>query len=135
MGLEASAGAWAVCTLSVAVFVAGFPFSGITWRAALVIAVAREAMAMIADKTIPDAAKEEWLQQASFRLFMQFGAILLVTLVLLTASGLVLWLGEWLGIAPLETSLNLLSRWQVILGGSVLFIVAFWLGGWRKGRR
>jgi len=100
-----------------------------------VISVARQAMTMIADKSIPDAAKEEWLQQASFRLLVQFGAILLATFVLLALSGSVLWLGAWTGAAPIETSLELLSRWQVILGSSALFIAAFWLGAWRRGRR
>jgi len=135
MGLDAGVSVWVVCALSIAVVVAGFPLSGITRRAGAVISVARQAMTMIADKSIPDAAKEEWLQQASFRLLVQFGAILLATFVLLALSGSVLWLGAWTGAAPIETSLELLSRWQVILGSSALFIAAFWLGAWRRGRR
>ena len=134
MGLEASAGVWVVCALSVVAFIVAFQVSGIVARARGVLAVARQAMAVMADKSIDDAEKEAWMQHSSLRLFGQFAWIAAATLGVLAAAGMVLWLGDLAGFAPLGASVDFLSRWQVILGTSVVFIVAFWLGDPRSRR-
>ena len=125
--MTSDAGVLVVGLAAIAAFVGAFHFSGLVARSLAVVTVARETMAVIADKTLDDAEKEPLVQRAALRLFGHFGLITLAAIVLLAVPGLVMWGGDLIGLAPFIAVTRFLLSWEVIVGATVLIVAAVWL--------
>ena len=121
------AGVLVVGLVAIAAFVAVFHVSGLVARALAALTVAREAMAVIADKTLDDEEKEPLVQRAALRLFGKFGLITLTAIVVFAVPGLVMWGGDLIGLAPFATVSDFLLSWEVIIGATLTILTAVWL--------
>ena len=121
------AGVLVVGLVAIAAFVAVFHVSGLVARALAALTVAREAMAVIADKTLDDEEKEPLVQRAALRLFGQFGLITLTAIVVLAVPGVAMWGGDLIGLAPFAAVSDFLLSWEVIIGATVAILAAVWL--------
>ena len=121
------AGVLIVGLAAISAFVAAFHLSGLVARARAALTVARDATAVIASKTLDDEEKEPLVQRAALRLFGQFGVMALTALAVLVAPGVVMWGGDLIGLAPFEAVSDFLLSWEVIVGASLVTLVALWL--------
>ncbi len=121
------AGVVVVGLVAIAAFVAVFHVSGLVARALAALTVAREAMAVIADKTLDDEEKEPLVQRAALRLFGKLGLITLTAIVVFAVPGLVMWGGDLIGLAPFATVSGFLLSWEVIIGATLTILTAVWL--------
>ena len=121
------AGVLVVGLAAIAAFVAVFHVSGLVARALAALTVARETMAVIADKTLDDEEKEPLVQQAALRLFGQFGLITLTGIVVLAVPGVVMWGGDLIGLAPFAAVSDFLLSWEVIIAATMAILAVVWL--------
>jgi hypothetical protein len=121
------AGVLVVGLAAIAAFAAVFHVSGLVARALAALAVARETMAVIGDKTLDDEDKEPLVRRAALRLFGQFGLMTLAAIVVLAVPGAVVWGGDLIGLAPFAAVSDFLLSWEVIVGATVAILAAVWL--------
>lgn len=116
-----------VSLAATAAFAAALSFSGLAaqWRNA--VAVARRALAALADKALDEAAKERQARQAALRLLGQAALFILSAGLTLAAPGAVLWLGDRAGLSPFSASLACLLSAEFLLGGAAMAALALWL--------
>ena len=116
-----------VSLAATAAFAAALSFSGLAsqWRNA--VAVARHALAALADKALDEAAKERQARQAALRLLGQAALFILSAGLTLAAPGAVLWLGDRAGLSPFSASLACLLSAEFLLGGAAMAALALWL--------
>lgn len=122
-----------VSLAATAAFAAALSLSGLAsqWRNA--VAVARHALAALADKALDEAAKERQARQAALRLLGQAALFILSAGLTLAAPGAVLWLGDRAGLSPFSASLACLLSAEFLLGGAAMAALALWL--LRRARR
>ena len=120
-------GVLAIGLAAIAAFVAAFYWSGLVARASAAVGVAQDAMTVIGDKTLEDEEKQPLVQAAALRLFGHFGLITLTAFLVLLAPGLVIWLADMAGVAPLSAVTDFLLSWQVILISTVVIGAGFWI--------
>jgi len=125
-------GVIAVGVGAILAFAGAFHVSGLVARARIVMATANEAMAVMADKSLDDDAKEARAQAASIKLFGHAGIIFVLGALVLAAPAAAMWLGGVVGLADFDSSLAFLMRWDVIVVASFVFIALIWLAGRRK---
>lgn len=116
-----------VSLAATAAFAAALSFSGLAsqWRNA--VAVARHALAALADKALDEDAKERQARQAALRLLGQAALFILSAGLTLAAPGAVLWLGDRAGLSPFSASLACLLSAEFLLGGAAMAALALWL--------
>ncbi|MEO3428951.1 hypothetical protein AAFN88_08860 [Pelagibius sp. CAU 1746] len=117
----------AVALASICIFVAAFWLLGIPSRAAAALAVTRGAFATMRDTALDEEAREKEVQRASLKLLRLFFSILGRSLLALIASLLPIWIADALGLAPRDTILLFLARWDVILAVSLALLAAYLL--------
>jgi len=123
-----NAGILVVGLASMAAFVAAFRVSRLVTQARAVVTVASQAMAVIAEKTLNDEEKQRLVQRAALHLFGQFFLITLTAILMLAVPGVIIWVGDLIGLAPFAAVTDLLLSWQIIVGATVLILVAGFLG-------
>jgi len=121
------AGVLVVGLSTIAAFIAAFHVSGLVARARAAVTVASQAMAVIVEKTLDDEVKERLVQRAAIRLFGQFALITLTAIMVLAVPGVVMWVGDVMGLAPFTAASDFLLSWQVLIGASVVMLAAVWL--------
>lgn len=120
-------GVAAVGIAAIAVFALAFQYSGLVERSLAAMAVARDTMAIIGDKSLDDDEKEPLVQKAAIRLLGYFAVLTLISLLVLAAPALLMWLGQLAGIASFAAVSDFLLSWQVIVGATVLMIAVIWI--------
>lgn len=122
-----------VSLAATAAFAAALFLSGLAaqWRNA--VAVARQALAALADTVLDEAAKERQARQAALRLLRQAALFILSAGLTLAAPGAVLWLGDRAGLSPFSASLACLLSAEFLLGGAAVAALSLWL--FRRARR
>ena len=115
-----------VAALAIAAFAAGFHISGILEQVYKATATAREAGAVMADKTLDDEVKEKRVQAASLGLFGSFGQILIRSVAVLALPGLILVGADLAGLASLAEIEDFLLSWEVIIGTTILLGGLIW---------
>jgi hypothetical protein len=111
-----------------AAFVAAFRVSRLGPQARAVIAVASQAMDVITEKSLDDEEKQRLVQRAALHLFGQFFLITLTGIVVLAVPGVVMWVGDLIGLAKFAAVTDLLLSWKIIIGATLLILAAGWLG-------
>jgi hypothetical protein len=90
-----------------------------------VLTTTQQAVAIMRDAGIDDAAREKAIQRASIGLIADFGSILLRAVLALAASLLPVWLAGAAGLARPGDVFEFLSRWDVILAATGVMIVGY----------
>ncbi|MEM8698821.1 MAG: hypothetical protein AAGF44_06590 [Pseudomonadota bacterium] len=116
----------AVSALAIAAFAAAFHVSGIIDHVMRASRTAREAGAVMSDKTLDDEVKEKRVQQASLGLFASFGQIFLRSLAVLALPGLILWGADAAGLVTFQEIEDFFLSWEVIIGTTILLVVLIW---------
>lgn len=114
---------------AIAAFAGAFQISGLLARALSAGDMAREAMAVMGDKTLGDAEKETRVQKAALGLFGAFFRILLLSLAILIPPALIVLGADLAGVAAWPDVESFLLSWEVILGATVLICALIW---WKR---
>ncbi len=121
------AGVLIVGLATILAFFGAFHVSGLVARARAVFVLTSQTMAVISEKTLDDEEKERLVQRAALRLFGQFALITMTAIVVLAVAGVVMWIGDLIGVAPFAAVSDLLLSWEVIIGATVLILATIWL--------
>lgn len=116
-------------------FAAALSLSGLATQGRNAVAVARRALAALADKTLDEAAKERQARQAAVRLLGQAALFTLSAGLTLAAPGAVLWLGDRAGLSPFSASLACLLSAEFLIGGAAMAALSLWLFRWARRQR
>ena len=122
-----------VSLAATATFAATLYLSGLATQGRKAAAVARQALAALADQTLDEAAKERQARQAALRLLGQAALFILSAGLTLAAPGAVLWLGDRAGLSPFSASLACLLSAEFLIGNAAVAALALWL--FRRARR
>ncbi|MEM7507418.1 MAG: hypothetical protein AAF415_11790 [Pseudomonadota bacterium] len=114
---------------AIAAFALAFQVSGLLGRALSAGGMAREAMAVMGDKTLADEEKEARVQKAALGLFGAFFRILLLSVAILIPSVLIVLGADLAGLAPWPAVEDFLLSWEVIIGATVLICALIW---WKR---
>ncbi len=121
------AGVLIVGLATILAFVGAFHVSGLVARAKAVVTLTSQTMAVISDTTLNDEEKERMVQGAALRLFGQFILITLTAIVVLTMPGVVMAVGDLIGLASFAAVSEFLLSWEVIIGATLLILGGVWL--------
>lgn len=102
-------------------------------RTAEVVATARESIEVLKDPQLDDDAKEQFMQRSAIVLFKLLAQLLLGSLVALLIPFAVIWLAEMAGLLSLNSSIEMLLRWDFLLAATVTVFAAYF-GLRRLGR-
>ena len=116
--------------VAVLVFLLAFWRLGVVQAAGRAIALSQGAMQTLRNPDLDDRARETALQRASFRLMGSFGSILLRGVGAFLVSLAPIWAADAAQVADASEVTELLSRWDVLLGGTVLITVLYL--AWRR---
>lgn len=127
-------GVLAVALATMGAFLVTFHFSGLIGRARSAVTTVSNTVAVISEKTLDDEEKERLVQRAALRMFAQFGLIIVTAGVVLLVPGVVIWIGDLVGLAPVAEVSSFLLSWEVIVGATVLILAGVWLArrSWRS---
>ncbi|MEM9736164.1 MAG: hypothetical protein AAF908_06120 [Pseudomonadota bacterium] len=117
-----------VAALAVAAFAAAFQASGLMGQVMGAGRLAREAAAVMGDKTLSDEEKEPRVQKAALGLFGAFGRIFLRSILVLVPPIAVLWGADAAGFTTLAELEAFFLDWRVILGTTVLVVLLMYAG-------
>jgi hypothetical protein len=115
----------ATAVACIAVFVVALRISGVVGASAGVLTTTQQAVAIMRDGSIDDAAREKAIQRASIGLIASFGSILLRAALALAASLLPVWLAGMADLARPRDVFEFLSRRDVILAATGVMIVGY----------
>jgi len=107
-------------------------YVGLVPRTTEVVAIAREAIAVLKDPQMDDEVKERVMQRNAILLFKLLGLLLLGSAVALSVPIAMIWLAERVGLLSLDSSLDMLLRWDFILAVTIVGL-AVYLGLRRLG--
>ena len=116
---------------TVVCFTVAFRISGLVAQVHAAIAVARQAIVVFTDKTLDEATKERLLQRDGRRLLGQATLIVLTSVFVLAAPGVILWVSDLSCVAPFAVVSDFLLSLEVIIGGTVIVVMIACLAGWR----
>lgn len=116
-----------VSLAATAAFAAALYLSGLAAQGRKAVAVARQALAALADQALDEAAKERQARQAALRLLGQAVLFILSAGLTLAAPGAVLWLGDRAGLSPFSASLSCLLSAEFLIGSAAVAALALWL--------
>ncbi len=114
-----------VALVSVAAFLGAFVALRLVPVALAATHTAQSAMAAMRDPALDDLAREKAMQQASVSLFKAFGSILIRFVLTLIAAAIPVYGADLLGLVSADAVIGWLSRWDVIIGLSVIMIAAW----------
>lgn len=111
--------------LVVAGFVVLAHFVGLIPRTAEVVSRSKESIAVLKDPQLDDDAKEQFMQRNAVALFKLLALLLLGSAIALLAPFAVIWLAEKVGLLSLDSTMEMLLRWDFLLGATVVGFAAF----------
>ena len=120
----------ASAALAVAAFLVGFHLTGIIPTASRIVALARSAGSVMADRNLADEDKEKAIQKAALAMLGAAFSIFLRVAVTLLITVLPVYLLSWAGLAPAGEVFAFLARIDVIVGATVIVMGGLWL--WSK---
>jgi hypothetical protein len=115
----------ATAITSIGVFILAFWLFGVARVAASVLTTTRDAITILRDDSLDDLAREKKLQCASLQLIGSFISIFVRSALALVTSFLPIWLASLTGQVTIENVILFLSRWDVIVGATLVVIVIY----------
>lgn len=115
-----------VYVLAVLLFAAVFTITRLPQSCSKALAIARQAMEVMADRKLDDDAKEHATQQAALNMLKQGGLITLKTAMTIAATLLPLWLADVMALSSWEDTSQFALRWDVLLITTIVMLAA-WL--------
>lgn len=100
-------------------------FFDLVGRTKQAIAISREALETIGDSGMTDLQKERFLQSSSLRLFKLLGQLVVGSVCALFIPLGVVWAGQLGGLVALDAVIEILFRWDFIVGASVVGVVVY----------
>ncbi|WP_127902280.1 hypothetical protein [Solirhodobacter olei] len=116
----------AALLLGVAAFVVAIRYSQAPDAGAEALATAWSAIGAMADRTLSDDEKEQFLRRASLRLFADFFRISLSGVLALAVPAAIIWAGIAAGLFSPEDVAKTALSWPFLLGSSAGSVIA-WL--------
>jgi hypothetical protein len=113
-------------SLVVVGFVVLAHFVGLIPKTAEVLARTRESIAVLKDPQLDDDSKERHMQQNAIVLFKLLGLLLLGSAVALLTPFAIIWLADIAGLLSLDSSIDMLLRWDFLLGATVIGFAAYY---------
>jgi hypothetical protein len=113
-------------SLVVVGFVVLAHFVGLIPKTAEVLARTRESIAVLKDPQLDDDSKERHMQQNAIVLFKLLGLLLLGSAVALLTPFAIIWLADIAGLLSLNSSIDMLLRWDFLLGATVIGFAAYY---------
>ncbi len=113
-------------SLVVVGFVVLAHFVGLIPKTAEVLARTRESIAVLKDPQLDDDSKERHMQQNAIVLFKLLGLLLLGSAVALLTPFAIIWLADITGLLSLDSSIDMLLRWDFLLGATVIGFAAYY---------
>ena len=113
-------------SLVVVGFVVLAHFVGLIPKTAEVLARTRESIAVLKDPQLDDDSKERHMQQNAIVLFKLLGLLLLGSAVALLTPFAIIWLADIAGLLSLNSSIEMLLRWDFLLGATVIGFAAYY---------
>ena len=101
-------------------------FVGLIPKTAEVLARTRESIAVLKDPQLDDDSKERHMQQNAIVLFKLLGLLLLGSAVALLTPFAIIWLADITGLLSLDSSIDMLLRWDFLLGATVIGFAAYY---------
>jgi len=105
---------------SIACFLVAFSYARVMPVAAAALLTAQSALRVMRDPAIDDDAREAAIQTAALKLIGTFASIFFRSAAAVVASMAPIYLADFLGLAASESVIGFLSRWDVILGASLI---------------
>jgi hypothetical protein len=115
----------ATAVASICAFLVALWLVGVIPASAGAVAIARDALSVLRDAELDDAAREKAVQRASVRLLTTFFSILARGAAAIGASLVPIWLADVAGIAPSDHVIEFLARWDVIAIASVVIVIGY----------
>lgn len=115
----------ATAVASLSIFAIALGLSGVAGVAAGVLTTTQDAVAVMRDATLDEAAREKAIQRASVRLLSDAAGILVRAALSVAVSLVPIWLVDATGLAPFESVIAFLSRWDVVLIASVVMVAGY----------
>lgn len=98
-----------------------------------VVSISRRALQTIGNKALSDADKERLMQEATLQMLRLLVALLAGTAVALLLPLAIIWALQPLGLFTISGVLEAFTRWDFIVGGSILGIATYFLAvRWSK---
>ena len=113
-------------SLVVVGFVVLAHFVGLIPKTAEVLARTRESIAVLKDPQLDDDSKERHMQQNAIVLFKLLGLLLLGSAIALITPFAIIWLADIAGLLSLDSSIDMLLRWDFLLGATVIGFAAYY---------
>lgn len=123
---------WLAATFLVVAFLVLLQVLRVPARVAEIGGVARAALRTLRARDLGDAEKERAMRAGSLRLFGLFGRIALAAAVAFALPAGIVAALAGLGVVDWHVTLELTLSWQILLGATVLGVVAM---GWRGRAR
>lgn len=120
---------WLAIALSIALFCWCLRAFRLVPASLEAVSTARQAAGVMRDPALDDDEKESRIQAAALRLFRLFASITLRAAAALLVPVLAVLLLAWLGVVDVDAVVATAMSWPVILGTTVLMVVALLL--WR----
>ena len=115
---------WIAAAFLVVSFLALLQLMRVPARVTEIGQVGRSALRTMRDPGLSDADKEKAMRAGSLRLFALFAIIALATVVALAVPGGIVALVATSGLVDFETVIARTLSWQILLGGTVVGLVA-----------
>ena len=115
-----------VSLVSIFFFLIAFWLAHIVPVAAGALSTAQGAIGVMRDPAFDDEAREKAVQRAAVQLIGAFVSILLRSVATFAAALAPIYAADFLDVAPSETVIAFLARWDVILGASVIMSALFY---------
>ena len=109
-----------VSFVSIVCFLVAFSYARIVPVAAAALSTAQGAFRVMRDPAVDDDAREAAMQGAALKLIGTFASIFVRSVAAVVASMAPIYLADVLGLAASESVIGFLSRWDVILGASLI---------------
>ncbi len=115
-------------SLAIACFAIGLGLFRIIPAAARAVQTSRDAVRMMADRTLDDAEKEQAVQKAALSLIGSFISISARGAGAAVLSLLLLFAFEVTGFAPIRAVTQWLATWEAIVAASVIMTFVYFVG-------
>jgi len=112
-------------TLMVIMFAVLLHVLGLVQRTKEVVAIGQAASRTLRDASLSDSEKEHRMQQNSLALFRLLAVLILGTFFALAIPLAVIWVLQLAGILSVKGVLQMLARWDFIVGATFLGILVY----------
>ena len=113
-------------------FIALLKLLGLVERSKRVVATSRAAMSTLSDGELDDAQKEAAMQAYARSLGLDFVLLTAGLAVALLAPAAVIFLLDRVGVLSFDAVIGATFSLELILGGTLLMVIVFWVDGRRR---